>query len=128
MRVVDTNILVRFLARDDEEQFRLARALLERGGILVPTSVILETEWVLRKAYAKTTAQIIAKIESILGLPDVYAQDPDILSRALDLAKSGIDLADAIHLASTPKDGTFITFDRDLRQRAAALGIAAMAP
>ena len=42
MRAVDTNILARFYLRDDAAQGRIA------AGVLVPKTVILELEWVLR--------------------------------------------------------------------------------
>ena len=48
---VDTNILVRFLVADEPEQARRARELFSLNTILIPTTVLLETEWVLRSAY-----------------------------------------------------------------------------
>jgi predicted nucleic acid-binding protein len=46
---VDTNMLVRFLVRDDEAQFEKARKLIKREvaagrGVLVNQLVLLETE------------------------------------------------------------------------------------
>ena len=53
---IDTNVLVRFLVRDDPEQFERARRLIKRevgGGetVLISLLVLLETEWVLRSRY-----------------------------------------------------------------------------
>ncbi len=45
---VDTNILVRYVTRDDPVQERQARRLVEANDIHVSLSVLLETEWVLR--------------------------------------------------------------------------------
>ena len=52
MRALDTNVIVRFLIRDDERQAGRARRLLEDaeesgGRYLVTRVVMLETIWVL---------------------------------------------------------------------------------
>lgn len=48
---VDTNIVVRLLARDDEMQYQASRILFETQEIFIPDTVVLELEWVLRYAY-----------------------------------------------------------------------------
>ena len=53
---IDTNILVRFLVRDDERQSEKARKLIRREvvagrSVFVSRLVLLETEWVLRSRY-----------------------------------------------------------------------------
>ena len=53
---IDTNVLVRFLLRDDETQFQKAKKLIQQEvtagrGVLVSQLVLLETEWVLRSRY-----------------------------------------------------------------------------
>ena len=51
MIAVDTNILVRFLTKDDLDQFKKSKQLLQTEQIFIPDTVLLETEWVLRFAY-----------------------------------------------------------------------------
>ena len=52
MRIaIDTNILVRFLTHDDEQQYQEAYTLFQSPCIYLATTVFLETEWVLRYAY-----------------------------------------------------------------------------
>ena len=48
---VDTNVIVRLLTCDDPPQFKRAKSLFEKESIFITTTVILETEWVLRYAY-----------------------------------------------------------------------------
>lgn len=48
---IDTNVLVRFLVRDDEIQFEKARRLIRREvaagqRVFVNQLVLMETEWV----------------------------------------------------------------------------------
>ncbi len=45
---VDTNVVVRLLTGDDQNQFKKAKALFEKAKIGIMTTVILECEWVLR--------------------------------------------------------------------------------
>ena len=52
MRAVDTNVIVRYLTGDDEVQATRARAVVDAGQVFVSTTVLLESEWVLRSVYA----------------------------------------------------------------------------
>ena len=51
MLAVDTNVIVRYLTRDDPEQFARASALIRSEDVFICTTVLLECEWVLRGAY-----------------------------------------------------------------------------
>ncbi len=56
MKALDTNVLVRFLVRDDEKQARAVHRMFsraEQGGetFYIPALVLLETIWVLESAY-----------------------------------------------------------------------------
>jgi predicted nucleic-acid-binding protein len=118
MNAIDTNVVVRFLLNDDPEQAQRARKLIEGEDVLVPTSVLLETEWVLRGAYNRPRAALLAMMRAFLGLPRVFAQDPQAATTALDWAERGMDFADALHLASAASCDTFFSFDRDLGKSA----------
>ena len=48
---LDTNVVVRFLTNDDAIQARRARRLIEQNEVVIPLTVLLEAEWVLRAAY-----------------------------------------------------------------------------
>ena len=51
MIAVDTNVVVRFLTRDDEQQYEKSLKLFQEQDILILDTVILETEWVLLSCY-----------------------------------------------------------------------------
>ena len=60
---IDTNVLVRFLVRDDETQFEKARRLIKREvgaeeDIFVSLLVLMEAEWVLRSRYGLQKTEI----------------------------------------------------------------------
>lgn len=121
MRAVDTNIVVRYLVADDDDQFRRAVAVFAGGNILVATTVILETEWVLRGIYRFSPDAIAAALKSIAGLPGVHIEDAERLRTALNWLAAGMDFADALHLAGARACTAFVTFDRRLAKAVAGL-------
>ena len=89
---IDTNVLVRFLVRDDEAQFEKARKLIKRevvggGRVFVSQLVLLETEWVLRSRYSLSKKLIIEAISGLLDATDVRFEDEPAIEEALFLWK-----------------------------------------
>ena len=123
MTAVDTNVLVRFLTRDNAGQFRQAVALFNRETIHVPDTVWLETEWVLRFAYGYEPSSVTAAFRSLLGLPQVRVTDAARLLLAIEWHAAGLDFADALHLASSQDIGTLATFDKAFVRKSANLGV-----
>jgi predicted nucleic-acid-binding protein len=121
VRAIDTNVIVRFLTGDDPGQAARARKLVEAGDILVPTSVLLETEWVLRSGYGFATGRIVQALRAFAGLPGVTLEDPQLAARALDWAEQGLDFADGLHLGRARGCTAFMSFDRKLAKAAARL-------
>ena len=54
MLAIDTNLILRYLTGDRPEQSPKARTLIDNEEVFVCTTVLLETEWVLRSAYGYT--------------------------------------------------------------------------
>lgn len=122
VRTVDTNILVRFLVADDPRQAGAARKLIADGDVFIPTTVVLQTEWVLRAGYEFSPTEIGTGLRSLGGLPGVTFEDPVEVSQALDWLGAGLDFADALHLTKSVGCTAFVTFDRKLAKRAKAAG------
>ena len=122
MIAVDTNVIVRLLVADDPAQSRRARALLEKEDVWIGPTVLLETAWVLDAVYGFTPAAIARALRAVLGLPNVATSSPTDIARALEAAERGMDVADAFHLALAPPEAeAFVTFDRKVTRRGAAL-------
>jgi predicted nucleic acid-binding protein len=123
MIAVDANVLVRYATNDDPRQARLAADLLSRDEeIFVAKTVLLELEWVLRAVYELPATSIRRAVLHILGLPNVHAEDPEQVARALDQYAQGLDFADALHLAAAGAARAFYTFDSTFGRRARSLG------
>lgn len=114
MIAVDTNVVVRLLTRDDEGQYQAAYLLFEREQIFIPSTVVLETEWVLRFAYQYGSVQIVQTLRSLFGLPNVELERPAQVAEALDWYVQGLDFADALHLTASKETAGFSTFDKKL--------------
>jgi predicted nucleic-acid-binding protein len=119
---IDTNIVVRFVVNDDREQAKRARALIEAEDVFLPTSVLLETEWVLRSAYKFPRKAMFETLRAFLALPRVFGQDRTAALSALDWAGQGMEFADALHLASAAPSEAFVSFDRRLAKAARKAG------
>lgn len=114
MTAVDTNVVVRVLTNDDPDQSARAAKLLAREPVLLPTTVLLESEWALRYAYGLDRAAIGGAFKKLLGLPTVTMENSSAVVQALDWYDAGLDLADALHLATAREAGAerLATFDR----------------
>ncbi len=118
MLAIDTNIVVRLITADDPGQAQAVRRLLETESVFVPTTVLLEAEWVLRSTYGLDKGSVVAVLAGFCALPNVTLGEPDRTTVALTWAKSGMDFADALHLAGADGCDAFVTFDRKLAKSA----------
>lgn len=119
MTAVDTNIIVRLLTGDDQTQLAQAREIFSATEIFIPETVILETEWVLRYAYDLSPATIDEGLLRLFGLPNVVLSDARAISQAFDGYRSGMDFADALHLALCDHCSELFTFDKKFVRSAA---------
>ena len=112
MRAVDTNVVVRFLTGDDPTQASRAKAVIDAGDVFVGTTVLLETEWVLRSVYGFAREDVARALGALAGLPGVSVESPVLLGEALQRTVSGMDFADALHLGAAERCEAMLTFDR----------------
>jgi predicted nucleic-acid-binding protein len=111
VRAVDTNILARFYLRDDTAQGRIAADVLTAGDIFIPKTVILELEWVLRYVADQPEDKVIECLAHLVALPGVTVEHRDEVESALSHCRSGMDFADALHLAASKACTELLTFD-----------------
>ena len=116
--VADTNVLVRLLIRDDVEQWEIANRLFQERGFLLLTTVVLETEWVLRSRYRLGPELVCELLEDMMKLGNVEFQERERVRRALTAHRRGMDFADALHVGAISSDQTLVTFDEAFVRRA----------
>ncbi|MBI2334198.1 PIN domain-containing protein [Candidatus Daviesbacteria bacterium] len=84
MKLLDANVILRFLLKDHPEQSPAAKKILEnRDEMLLMTDVVLaEVIWVLNSLYQLTREEIADKIYQLLNLNSIYS-NKELLIRAL---------------------------------------------
>lgn len=117
MITIDTNVLVRLITLDDPAQVAKARAVIVAEGAFVQDTVILETVWVLRRAYGYTAGQINKALLVLADTATIETESPDRIVRAVAGVESGLGFEDAFHLAGCSTT-SFATFDEALIKRA----------
>ncbi len=117
MRVaLDTNVVVRLLVVDDERQALAARqVLLEAEQIVIPTVVLCETAWVLKRSYRYPSSTLAEALRRVIQLQGVEVDRP-VVEAGLDFLDRGGDFADGciLYAASQARCETLLTFDRTL--------------
>ena len=121
MRAVDTNVLVRLLARDDPKQTAAAEAFVVTGA-WISHIVLVETIWVLTSVYERDPQQIASAIALLLDHETLVVQDQDVVVRALAhlRKKPALGFSDCLILESARKAGHLPlgSFDRGLARLA----------
>lgn len=85
MIAIDTNVLLRHVLQDDEQQSPLATRLIEQHDkVLVTDVVLIETVWTLSgKKYQASRDDIIKMISDLLGEPNIVFENPHVVWAAL---------------------------------------------
>lgn len=117
MRAVDTNVLVRLIARDNTRQVNAAESFVTKGA-WVSLLVLAETVWVLDAVYEIGHAEIALAVEMLLAHKDLTIEDRDVVLAALGQfrRKPKLGFSDCLVLEIARKAGhtPLGTFDRDL--------------
>jgi predicted nucleic-acid-binding protein len=116
MLAVDTNVLVRLIARDDNEQVQSAEEFIKKGA-WVSHLVLAETVWVLDSVYELARDRISTAVDMLLNHRDLTLQDADVVISALNhyRTRSKVDFSDCLVLEIAGKAGHLPvgTFDRE---------------
>lgn len=120
----DSNVLLRFLLKDEAKQTERVRHFLEQARasnetVLISSVVLCETVWVLKRGHGKSKAQLVEALSYLLQAEPFLVEAEDLVLAALQAYQSGPgDFADyligLIHQARGCRHT--ITFDRALHK------------
>lgn len=102
MKALDTNVLVRFLVRDDPDQAEKVGRLFEEAEttgktFLVTVPVVLELLWVLSSSYEFSRAESLRALELLAQLPILKFENRGGLLDLIRLGKTtAADLPDLL--------------------------------
>jgi predicted nucleic-acid-binding protein len=117
---LDTNILVRYFAKDDPVQFRQAAQILESQLTLdnpgfVSLVTVTELAWVLDSTYDFTSEQVASVIQRMLRVPTLQIQNARevfLAADALQTTSASFDDALIGALGAWAGCTTTLTFDK----------------
>lgn len=117
---LDTNVLVRYIAQDDLAQSRKATQLIEGKLSLddpgfVSLVTMVETNWVLKRAYRLSDASLATAIERILQIDVLVVEcEQEVFAAMIALKARRGSFADALIGALNTKAGcsSTATFDQ----------------
>ena len=119
MTGLDTNVLLRYLLRDEPSQAgRASRALERDERFLVGSVVLCELVWVLETGYGFSRVEIAGTLEKILATAQFEIEGKDVAQMALDdFRRSAADFSDCLVGRRNRAAGAAetVTFDRSLR-------------
>ena len=123
MIAIDTNLLLRLVLEDDPVQQARVNALLKTGKLITaPATVLLELVWVLQSR-GFSAAHIIHGLTALLNIPNFKPEHGIAIREAMHGYQSGMDFADALHLALSAPHEKFMTFDKAFARQAKKLGL-----
>ncbi len=117
---LDTNVLVRWIVDDDPRQAARVKRLLEEAveqesPLFVPSTVMLELEWVLRSRYAFDKSTVLGAFNALLEARELEFQDAPAIERALSFYRqNSADFADCLHAGQcgSARHVPMVPFDR----------------
>lgn len=120
MKGLDTNILIRFLTRDDDRQANAVYAIFKRADeegdmFYVSSLVVLEMLWVLESVYGIPKNDILDALDGLLRMPILkFESQPAIQGFLRSSRDSRIDLSDSLiaHCAKNSGCECVLTFDK----------------
>jgi predicted nucleic-acid-binding protein len=116
MKILDANIILRYLIRDNEQMALYAKELIKNNAVTVTIEVIAEVVYVLNKVYQKDRASIANVLVRFIGLDNIICERDDIVTTALQTyTDNNLDFVDCILYAYHKELGYEVcTFDKKL--------------
>lgn len=119
MTGIDTNILIRYIIRDDPQQTRSASIFIEslsreKPGF-VPLVATAELGWVLNRSYKLRRGEFIQVLKSLLNSEALFFENETLLKQALLIfAQTNAEFGDCLIASSARSRGcvSTVTFDR----------------
>jgi len=128
---LDTNILLRYLVKDDLVQWERAtrfistRCTIENPGF-IDRIALCEMVWVLTRGHGYGRADIVRVVGRLLASPELLLEDEELVRDALQsYERSGIDLSDALMAKVNLAHGcgATATFDRRAAKMDGFIGV-----
>ena len=117
-KIVDANIILRYLLNDHDELSTKATNIIEDNDVFLPKEIISEVVYVLKKVYKVKNDEICYTLLDLFKYKNILVDDFEILEEALLLfSRKNIDFVDTLLYAYNKVKGYQIfTFDKKLKK------------
>jgi predicted nucleic-acid-binding protein len=112
--VVDTNVLVCSVMRDDKKQAKAATEILKNAELIaVALPTLCEFVWVLRKVYRLERSDIASAVKALLNTGNLVVNRPAV-EAGMSMLEAGGDFADGViaYEGNWLGGETFVSFDK----------------
>jgi len=115
MILLDTNYILRYLLKDNEEMFTIAKETINNNSCMVLNEVVAEVVYVLEKVYKVTKSDLVGAVSSFLLQSNIamVAQKQNILLALKYYEEKNIDFVDG-YLCALKDEYEVRTFDKKL--------------
>ena len=115
MKIVDTNIIIRYLVNDDELQAEILPKLISESKVMILNEVLIECVFVLNKVY-KIDRQAIAKgLSDLISNHNIISNQKLLLQTLWYFENSGLDIVDCLLISYQKlKNCEIFTLDKKL--------------
>ena len=116
MKIIDANVVLRYLLQDIEELFNKAVEVIETEEIYMPNEVMAEVVYVLEKVYKVDRKAIEQALVNLILYTNISLNNKDLVKTALQLfSNRRLDFVDTLLFAyNKVEDYEIITFDKKL--------------
>ena len=118
---IDTNILLRYIVRNNPEQADIARKFIEsltpESPGFISREVALEFVWVLERSYSYPRVKIADTLLRLTSAPNIIVEsEEDVVNAVTSYRQSSADFSDLLILAAAQRIGasSLYTFDHRL--------------
>ena len=118
---IDTNIVLRYLLKDDPALSPRALEIIAANDCFVTRAALTEVVYTLESYYSSPRAQIGRALDALFSLRRVSIEDRAVTERAVSWYKAGMDFGDAMIAAASHGSARVATFDRDFARIARKL-------
>lgn len=118
MKIIDANIVLRYLLQDNIDLSNNAKEIIEDNNIFIPTEVIAEIVYVLEKVYSVNRKEINKILSDLLNFENIDTANSKVIKNALKIyANKKLDFVDTILISYNNIDKHEIySFDKKLNK------------
>ncbi|MBK7107095.1 MAG: PIN domain-containing protein [Ignavibacteriae bacterium] len=118
MKIIDANIVLRYLLKDDQLLFDKSVNIIEKTESFIPTPIVAEIVYVLEKVYNIPKNEIHLALNDLFESRLIVLEDKNFIIFALSAYhKYNLDFADSILLSyKQTLNFEVITFDKKLNK------------